>query len=68
MPEKALKMKLLKGKYMVCRLDKDDIIPEWVKNSEFYSITRTSDELSIVCSEENIPDSILNNYIRCEKD
>jgi len=63
MPEKTLTMKLLKGKYGVCRLDKTDLIPEWAQNSDFISITRTLDELSIVCTEESIP-----NHIKCEKD
>jgi len=63
MSEKTLTMKLLKGKYGVCRLDKNDLIPEWTQNSDFISITRTLDELSIVCAEESIPD-----YVKCEKD
>lgn len=63
MEGKILTMKLLKEKYGVCRLDKIELIPEWQKNSEFFSITRTPDELSIVCSEDNIP-----NEIKCEKD
>lgn len=56
-------MKLLRGKYGVCRLDKSDLIPEWMQNSDFLSITRTQEELSVVCSEESIP-----NDIKCEKD
>lgn len=63
MSEKKLTMKLLRGKYGVCRLDKSDLIPEWMQNSDFLSITRTQEELSVVCSEESIP-----NDIKCEKD
>jgi hypothetical protein len=63
MAEKILTMKLLKDKYGVCRLDKTELIPEWSKNSDFFSITKTGDELSIVCSETSIP-----NDIKCEKD
>jgi Uncharacterized conserved protein len=63
MVEKILTMKLLKEKYGVCRLNKTELIPEWAENSKFFSITKTSDELSIVCSEDNIP-----NDIKCEKD
>lgn len=63
MIEKILTMKLLKEKYGVCRLDKTELIPEWAQNSDFFSITRTSDELSIVCSQDDIP-----NDIKCEKD
>lgn len=58
MSEQILTMRLLKEKYGVCRLDELDLIPEWAKNGEFFSITRTLDELSIVCSQDNIPADI----------
>ncbi|MDP4178855.1 MAG: ACT domain-containing protein [Bacillota bacterium] len=63
MVKKILTMKLLKEKYGVCRLDKTELIPQWAETGDFFSITRTSDELSIVCSEDNIPSGI-----KCEKD
>lgn len=63
MAEKILTMKLLKDKFGVCRLNKNERVPEWAKNSEFYSITKTLDELSIVCSQDIIPSDI-----RCERD
>lgn len=44
-------------------MDKIDLIPTWAKDSEFFSITKTLDELSIVCAEHDIP-----NDIKCEKD
>lgn len=63
-------LKLLKEKYVVCRLDKNDAMPAWATYGEFFSITTTEDELSIVCSQENLPHNIqcelLN--IQCEKD
>ena len=58
-----LTMKLLNEKYSVCRLDKDNAIPIWALQGNFFSITKTLDELSIVCLQKNIP-----NDIRCEKD
>lgn len=63
MSGKILTMKLLKEKFGVCRLSKDELVPEWVKGSDFYSITKTYDELSIVCSEGCIPSDI-----KCEND
>ncbi|GKX27689.1 amino acid-binding protein [Vallitalea longa] len=63
MVEKKLSLKLLKEKYVVCRLNENDKIPNWIMKSDFFSITRTLDELSIVCNQENIPDDII-----CEKD
>lgn len=63
MSEKILTMKLLKNRFGVCRLNNDELIPEWFQNSNFFSITKTSDELSIVCSEDSIPKGV-----KCEKD
>ena len=63
MVEKILTMKLIKEKYGVCRINPNELIPEWAQNSDFFSITKTCDELSIVCSQDDIP-----NDIQCEKD
>lgn len=63
MADKILTMKLLKEKYGVCRLDKNELIPEWAQKGDFFSITKTKDELSIVCSQNNIPANI-----KCEKE
>lgn len=45
---------LLKNLYAVCRLDSTTVIPDWAKSGEFCSITKTPDELSVVCIEDNI--------------
>ena len=63
MSERALTMKLMDGLYGVCRFNSDEAIPEWVFQSSFYSVTKTLDELSVVCSQDSIP-----NKIKCEKD
>lgn len=58
-----LSIKLLKEKYGVCRLNKNEAIPSWALQGDFYSITKTEDELSIVCLQDNIIENI-----KCEKD
>lgn len=63
MPKKGLVFKLLNGKYGVCRLTSTESIPHWFQSSEFFSITKTSEELSIVCHQSTIPDGV-----KCEKD
>ena len=63
MSEKKLTMKLLKERLGLCRLTKNELIPQWAINSDFYSITKTLEELSIVCSQDNIPSNI-----KCEKE
>lgn len=58
-----LTMKLLKDRFAVCRLSNEEEIPHWAKESNFFSITRTLDELSIVCLQGDVPDEV-----QCEKD
>jgi len=57
---------ILDGHYAIVRLHADDAIPQWARGA-FLSITRTSDELSIVCEEGNVPDVISDRGWRCLK-
>jgi uncharacterized protein len=52
-----LTLSLVSGDLAICRLDAQAPIPAWAGGS-FYSITRTPDELSIVCDQRNVPDGI----------
>jgi len=40
------------------RLAPDSSIPDWAMRGEFTSITRTADELSIVCPAESVPKDV----------
>jgi len=44
----------------VCRFPADAPLPAWVfhAEAEFWSLTRTPDELSVVCSEDDLPPSV----------
>jgi uncharacterized protein len=42
----------------VCRLEKSADLPSWATSDSFFSITKTDDELSVVCAERNVPASI----------
>jgi hypothetical protein len=53
-----LKFRQLPGLYAVVRLASGAPIPAWATNGDFTSITRTTDELSIVCPVENVPPSV----------
>ena len=53
-----LKFLWLKGPYAIVRLAADAAVPEWATRGDFTSITRTADELSIVCRAENLPREI----------
>jgi hypothetical protein len=49
-------LSLLEGTYAVCRLQRGSQIPEWALNGDLYSITRTEDELSVVCRQDAVPE------------
>ena len=42
----------------ICRLPPTSSIPDWIGKSDFISVTRTQDELSIVCREDLVPDDV----------
>jgi hypothetical protein len=54
----SLTLSLLPGTFTICRLDPEAIIPDWTKAGDFMSITRTGDELSIVCAGANVPEGV----------
>lgn len=62
MINQKLTLKLLDNTYGVCRLDAITPLPSWGSLDPFYTVTRTEDELSIVCLESSIPEDI-----QCEK-
>lgn len=53
-----MKLTLLPEQYAICRLSSAEPIPAWALVGEFFSITKTPDELSIVCAEDNVPQEI----------
>jgi hypothetical protein len=53
-PRALLTLTLLPDKYAICRLDASAAIPEWATRGVFISISRTPEELSIVCPETNL--------------
>jgi uncharacterized protein len=57
---RRLKFRRLSGYYAVVRLAADAPVPDWVAQGDFTSITHTSDELSIVCRDENVPAQLRN--------
>jgi hypothetical protein len=51
-----LKFRWIKdGPYAIVRLAPDADVPEWATKGEFTSISRSADELSIVCPADNLP-------------
>jgi hypothetical protein len=44
------------GKFAVCRSPAAAPVPEWAWSGRFSSVTRTEDELSIVCAADSVPE------------
>ena len=57
------RLTLLPDTFAICRLDANAVVPSWATAGRFFSITRTAEELSIVCLQSLVPDGI-----RCERD
>ncbi|TMD85908.1 MAG: ACT domain-containing protein, partial [Chloroflexi bacterium] len=55
---KKLSLSLLPHTYAVCQFHPDKHIPYWALMGDFVSLTRTNEELSIACQEDNVPDDI----------
>ena len=53
-----VRLKPLSGRYAVSRLDAKDSIPGWADGPGFVSITRTEDELSVVCLQDRVPEGV----------
>ncbi len=61
MPEVRLTLSALPESYAVCRLGAESGVPAWAEGGGFVSITRTDEELSIVCAAAEVPGGV-----RCE--
>lgn len=46
------------GRFAVCWLPHGSAVPAWMTASSIYSIVQTLDELSVICREEVVPDSV----------
>ena len=53
-----MNLQIVEGSFSICRLNIESPTPTWALSGVFYSITKTIDELSIVCQSKNIPNGI----------
>ena len=58
-----LTLLVLPDTFAICRLSPDAPMPDWARTGGFLSVTRTADELSIVCPQSNVPPEI-----QCDRD
>jgi hypothetical protein len=57
-----LNLTLMGGTFAVCRLGADATVPPWATTGYLFSITRTADELSVVCRQDAVPEGV-----KCER-
>ena len=43
------------GRFAVCKLPPDSAVPAWATAGDVFSVTRTVEELSVVCRQEMVP-------------
>ena len=56
MTHHRLTLLVLPGSFAICRLAPSVPVPAWAESGDFFSVTRSADELSIVCQEEGVPE------------
>jgi uncharacterized protein len=55
----SMQLEVVETRLAVCRLDAASDVPRWVDQSrEFTSVTRTKDELSVVCAGHDVPEGV----------
>lgn len=59
---RRLTFRKLAGKYAIARLAPDSNVPHWASRGEFTSVTRTPEELSVVCPAENLPQDVASPH------
>ena len=52
---------LLAEPLSICRLDADAAIPAWATAAPFFTVSRTMDELSIICPSARVPAGVAAN-------
>lgn len=56
--DSRLTLSVLPSTLAVCRLDPGAPGPPWAEGEGFCSITRTGDEISVVCAEDRVPEGV----------
>jgi hypothetical protein len=68
MNSKNLELETLPETFAISKLSPIENIPSWAVSGSFYSISKTSEELSVVCEQKLIPEDVkTENGWRCLK-
>jgi uncharacterized protein len=63
--DRILTLTVLDERLSICQLDVETEIPAWATGSSFFSVTRTEDELSVVCPEKDVPGGVFSERGWC---
>jgi hypothetical protein len=58
---RPLTLTILAETFAISKLDKGVPIPNWASSGDWWSVTRTDDELSVVCPEAQVPADVISN-------
>src|SRR5687767_3318502 len=61
-PEASLKLLVVDGSFGISRLPANAAVPPWAHGGGLVSVTRTADELSVVCPDAAVPEGV-----KCER-
>ena len=56
--KRSFELSLLAETFTICRLAPVAVVPEWATRGQFFSITRTSDELSVIAETALVPERL----------
>jgi len=53
----SIKLQIVSGLFGIAQLAPDDPLPSWFDGPGFSAMSRASDELTIICAQDRIPDT-----------
>ena len=56
--KRSFELSLLAETFTICQLAPDAAVPEWATQGQFFSITRTSEELSVIAESGFVPERL----------
>lgn len=59
-----MNFEVLESNYAIYRFGNESVLPDWIYSSDFYSITKTKDEISVVAAQNDL----IFIDIECNKD
>jgi hypothetical protein len=59
-----MNFEVLESNYTIYRFGNESVLPDWIYSSDFYSITKTKDEISVVAAQNDL----IFIDIECNKD